>query len=381
MRPLLITLFFLSFISVARAQRAVYNYGNLQLHKKGSIGFHTDLINDGGFDKNLGLVGFYNESGQLSISGTFPPAFYDFEMAVENNLYLDLSIGICNSLNFIYGDIKTTRNNDNVYVELKDRAIYDGEHNSSKIDGNVAVLGQKEFNFPVGYDDILRPLQVRFIDGSFLAKCEYFHENPDNPDSFYESFDIKKRNISLGEIHTQEFWNLTTSGMVQIALNWGEEGSLPSSVSDIESITITGWNKKNKQWDNLGNAVVEGTTNEGLVKSNPFNANDYEIFTLGFLFDLEANKPGNYALTPNGDGINDAFTLKIMEQSPNNLLKIFNKEGRLVYEKTNYQNEFRGFANKNNGRNNQQLSQGVYFYILELKDLNQKYQGYFYLAN
>jgi FAD synthase len=69
-----------------------------------------------------------------------------------------------------------------------------------------------------------------------------------------------------------------------------------------------------------------------------------------------------------------------MEQSPNNEFKVFNRSGQLVYEKTNYQNEFGGIPNRNINQNNNQLPEGVYFYIVDLKDLNLKYQGYFYLA-
>ncbi|NHF60811.1 gliding motility-associated C-terminal domain-containing protein [Flavobacteriaceae bacterium TP-CH-4] len=370
----------LSAVLCMAQEAAIHNYGGLQLHKKGQIGFHAPFINDHSFDQNKGLVGFYQDEGGLSISGGFSPTFYDFELAVESHLNINLPIIISNSLNFIYGDIKADRNNQNVYVKLMDEAIYDGEMNRTKIDGHVAVEGQKEFRFPVGYDEIIRPLKVRFIDGAFLAKCEFFRENPNAPESFYESFDIRKRDSSLGSIYDEEFWRLNTSGMVQISLTWNAKCNLSSQVKNIEHVTVSGWNKKDKRWVNLGNTSCDGDTAEGLVTSNTFNANDYEIFTLGFLFDLKANLPGNYVLTPNGDGINDFFDLKIIEQSPNNEFRIFNRSGMLVYEKTNYRNEFSGIANRGLGHKNKALPKGVYFYILDVKDLNQQYQGYFYLA-
>lgn len=361
-------------------QQAIHNFGNLQLHKSGSMGFHSDFINDASFDNNLGLVGFYHNENNLLISGTSSPTFHDFEMAIEKDLYIDISIGIDNSLNFIYGNIISSRNKRNVYLKLTENAIYDGEMNLSKIDGHVAVEGQKKFSFPVGHGNILRPLTISFVDGDFFAKCEYYHENPNLPDSFSTGFAFNSRDITLGSIHSYEFWKLNTSGMVQVSLNWSEENSLSSSIKNPEHIMITGWNKKNKQWDNLGNANYEGSTEQGSVTSNPFNANDYEVFTLGFLLDSRANEPGNYGLTPNGDGINDYFTLKILEQSNENELKIFNRAGRLVYEKSNYVNEFNGKANKKMNKVNQQLPSGVYFYILEIKSHNLKYQGYIYLA-
>jgi len=361
-------------------QEGVHNYGNLQLHTKGLVGFHTDFTNDGSFDRNLGLIGFYHDTESLLISGAFSPTFYNLELAVENNLYLELPINIDNSLGIIYGNIISPRANKNIYTKFSAKADYQGAANLTKIDGQVGVEGQKIFSYPVGYDDILRPLQIQFIDDVFLAKCAYFFENPDYPRSFAKSFNSNNRDSSLGGINSQEFWNLTTTGRIQISLNWNSGSNLETSVDGIESVTIAGWNKKNEQWDNLGNAKYEGSIEEGRVTSNIFNANDYEIFTLGYLFNTKANEPGNYALTPNGDGINDFFSLKIMEQSPNNEFKVFNRSGHLVYEKTNYQNEFQGIPNRNINQNNNHLPEGVYFYLIDLKDLNLKYQGYFYLA-
>ena len=361
-------------------QVGVHNFGNLQLHSKGLVGFHTDFINDGSFDENSGLIGFYQDKESLFISGAFSPTFYDLELAVEKNLYLDIPININNSLGIIYGNIISSRSNKNIYTKFSVKADYAGVANLSKIDGQVGVEGQKIFSFPVGYDDILRPIQIQFIDDVFLAKCAYFFENPDYPRSFAQSISSNNRDSSLGGINTQEFWNLTTTGRIQITLNWNSGTIMDTPIDNIESVMVAGWSKKNEQWDNLGNAKYEGNSEQGWVTSNIFNANDYEFFTLGFLFKTKTGEPGNYAVTPNGDGINDFFSLKIIEQSPNNELKIFNRSGTVVYEKTNYKNEFRGIPNRYTNQSNNQLPEGVYFYIIDLKDINQKYQGYFYLA-
>jgi len=283
------TWFFILFLGLnatLMGQSAIHNFGNLKLHDKGSLGFHTDFINDSSFDQNLGLIGFYNDEAHLLISGTSSPVFHDFEMAIEKDLYIDISVSIDNSLNFIYGNIISARDKKNVYLKLTENAIYDGEMNHSKMDGHVAVDGQKKFSFPVGYEEILRPLTITFIDDTFFAKCEYYHENPDFPESFSMGYDINSKDTSLGSISTQEFWKLTTSGMVQISLNWNSECHLLSYTENFENVLVTGWNKKTEQWDNLGNFKYEGSIDQGSVTSNTFNANDYEVFTLGFLRDI-----------------------------------------------------------------------------------------------
>ncbi len=362
-------------------QEAVHNFGNLQLHDKGMVGFHTDLVNDGSFDENLGLIGFYRNKGGLKISGAFAPTFYDFETAVVGDLDLEVSINIDNSLNFIYGDIDTPRDNKNIYARLSSEAIYNGEMNRSKIDGHSAVEGQKSFSFPVGYGNLLRPLQLTFLDGAFFAKCQYLDENTDFPASFSQGFDSEKKAADLGAVNSSEFWNMTTTGMVQIALGWNADKSLPQGINDLKSVTVAGWHKTNGRWDNLGNSVVEGTLDEGRVTSKGFNANDYEIFTLGSLFDYKSMEPDNYFMSPNGDGINDFFVIEILQQPTNNSFKIFNREGLLVYEMENYQNDFRGYSNQITNKKNLMLPPGVYFYLLDLHDSNLQYQGYFYLTD
>ena len=360
--------------------QAVHNFGNLQLHDKGLVGFHTGFVNDGNFDDNLGLMGFYHSEESLLISGAFSPTFYDLETAVEGDLHLKVPIIIKNSLNFIYGNIKSERNNKNIYTKISDNAFYEGAVDQTKIDGRAAVEGQKIFSFPVGKTDAIRPLLIEFIDGPFLAKCEYFDEDPNLPESFSIGFDNNRKADDLSSIHSGEFWNVTTSGMIQITLNWNPESNLESKVENVENITIAGWNKKSEIWTNLGTYKNEGHIEQGWVTSNTFNANDYEVFTFGFLFDQKNKELGNYALTPNGDGVNDFFTLKIVEEYPSNKLLIFNREGLIVYEKTDYQNEFNGIGNRKIFRKDQQLPEGVYFYILEFKEHNLKYQGYIYLA-
>ncbi|MEP3207747.1 MAG: gliding motility-associated C-terminal domain-containing protein [Maribacter sp.] len=369
--------FQLSFVLFA--QQPIHNFGGLQLHKKGSLGFHGDLINDGTFDSNLGLIGFYSEEENIVVSGKFIPSFNDLELAVEGSLYLETPIHIDNSVNFIFGNISSRAGSKKIYTQFSENAFYDGALDLSKINGQAAVEGQKVFRFPVGTENNIRPLKIKFIDGPFLAKCAYFEENPNFPQSFSKGFDTSLKDANLVFIHSDEFWNITTTGMIQITLNWDTDSDMNSKVEKIEGITVTGWNKKEGQWFNLGSLEHDGSIDKGWVTSETFNANEYEIFTFGFL--LQRN-PGsnNYAMSPNGDGANDYFSLKLIDDYPSNKLLIYNSNGKLVYEKSNYKNEFNGKANKNTSQREEVLPEGVYFYILDVKEHNLKYQGYIYLA-
>jgi gliding motility-associated-like protein len=72
--------------------------------------------------------------------------------------------------------------------------------------------------------------------------------------------------------------------------------------------------------------------------------------------------------TPNGDGKNDGFVIKNIENYPNNTLKIFNRWGNLVFQKDKYQNEFEGFANTGDQVGKSKLPAGTYYVILDYED-------------
>ena len=72
--------------------------------------------------------------------------------------------------------------------------------------------------------------------------------------------------------------------------------------------------------------------------------------------------------TPNGDGKNDGFMIKNIENFPDNKLKIFNRWGNLVYQKNGYLNEFEGFANTGDQVGKSKLPSGTYYVILDYGD-------------
>lgn len=68
------------------------------------------------------------------------------------------------------------------------------------------------------------------------------------------------------------------------------------------------------------------------------------------------------AISPNGDGRNDAFRIEGLQKYPNNTLLIFNRWGNEVHNVKNYQNDWQGTWN------NKDLPDGTYFYLLRDED-------------
>lgn len=67
------------------------------------------------------------------------------------------------------------------------------------------------------------------------------------------------------------------------------------------------------------------------------------------------------AITPNGDGKNDALRIDGLDDFPNNELIIFNRWGDVLYKAKPYQNDWQGV-----NQNGAELPEGTYYYVLRL---------------
>jgi gliding motility-associated-like protein len=86
------------------------------------------------------------------------------------------------------------------------------------------------------------------------------------------------------------------------------------------------------------------------------------------------------AFTPDGDGINDEFVIEGIELYPNNTIAIFNRWGVLVYEASNYQNNWDGSTQSNFTLGGDDLPTATYYYVFDTKDENVGvFTGYIYL--
>jgi gliding motility-associated-like protein len=85
--------------------------------------------------------------------------------------------------------------------------------------------------------------------------------------------------------------------------------------------------------------------------------------------------------SPDGDGTNETFFIPGLENYPNNVLKIYNRWGSVVYEKSPYNNDWNGQPESglvvlsSDGF----LPTGTYFYVIELAPGLPPITGYVYL--
>ncbi len=70
--------------------------------------------------------------------------------------------------------------------------------------------------------------------------------------------------------------------------------------------------------------------------------------------------------SPNQDGSNDYFRIDCIEYFQNNSIEIYNRLGSLVFSATNYKNNWDGKSNVSGTLGGKDLSDGTYYYVLDL---------------
>lgn len=88
-------------------------------------------------------------------------------------------------------------------------------------------------------------------------------------------------------------------------------------------------------------------------------------------------------VSPNSDGQNDFFIVDCLQDYPNNIVKIFNRAGALVYEIEGYDNKdiyFDGLGNRGLYVNKKLVPDGTYFYVVDKRDGSNPKTGYLELS-
>lgn len=131
---------------------------------------------------------------------------------------------------------------------------------------------------------------------------------------------------------------------------------------------------------NPSNYVAPATPMEIFVKVD--NGNCFNITS--FLLKTKKCKPIVYNfISRNNDGINDTFRIKgLRDVFLNYKLNVYNRWGKLVWTGNNYTPEWDGVADQGFIVNNQETTNGTYYYSLELNDADYPtpLYGYLYLS-
>lgn len=381
-------LFFLLLTSYIKGfAQSVYNSGNWVLHQGAQMGVFESLTNEGNLTANENtLVGFYGVSPNI-VNGLGDIDLFDVEFANQIVSFLQTPINVNNNANFISGNVLTPINLNSVFLNFGPNGFYTGISDMGKVTGFAAVTGQNDFLLPVGDDTQLRPIDINLSGEDVFAKGAYLPENPSSPNSLNISFNTNATGNGVGLVSNNEFWLLDSENLSIITVDWNISSALGLIAQDISQIILVGWEIESGRWQPLSGPTGSGDLDSGNIKSIEFIPNKYAALTFGTLpipsDTFAVNNPtlGDYFLSPNSDGVNDSLVFDNLEDTGANMVRIYNKFGQKVFEQQNYTNEFTGFANTGNFIIKQDLGlpEGVYYYTIDLIDLELAYQGFLFL--
>ncbi|MEX0313515.1 MAG: gliding motility-associated C-terminal domain-containing protein [Allomuricauda sp.] len=194
----------------------------------------------------------------------------------------------------------------------------------------------------------------------------------------------KTVNNSSPDIGDQVIFTITLTNQGSVsATNIGIEEQIPSGYRLITSQASTGvYDEVSGFWE-IDSIDALGTANLQLTVE-VLDTNDYlNTASLAFVDQLDVNNSNDSdqamveptcltvynEFSPNGDGVNDLFKIDCISRYPNNVLKVYNRWGNIVYERRSYNNDWDGSSN---GRaivqQGDQLPVGTYYYVLDLGD-------------
>ena len=365
----------------------------------GSIYFFNDFHNLGIFDfdssEKSGAVNFSKSDGQQFIlGGENPTSFYEVYFNTKQGISVQNALSVASKAYFVNGVLFVdSKKGSFTFLE---GSSHQGARDEAHVVGKVEKEGKYFFEMPVGDSKYYRGMALgESANSRDVFTVEYVRENPV---SASRPFDAKE-DEHIDIINEAEYWDVDTSavnGRTIISLTWNE------ATTPREIIARGGENKLRIMWwdDVLNKWVNESGVSDVATKSvtTVVEVRAKGIFTLGVASEEEIDTDTDVIIyngvSPNGDGINDYFTIKNIHKYPNNSVEIINRWGNTVFSTTNYDrngdgsdNVFTGMAEGRGVRSSGKLPSGTYFYVVkyEFTDSNGtrwiKKAGYLNLEN
>ena len=342
-------------------------------------------------EKSLGTIFFAGEQEQV-ITGS---QVADFQNIVFNNLTslapfkLKTTISVGNNSDFKYGIINAADYNGKFI--FNENASHSEARDQSFVDGMVQKKGTNEFQFPVGDEYFFRP-SYHAANSSLqnTYTTQYFNKNSGT------LYSHNSKEESILTINDQEYWKITQdSGDEKIILSLTLDSDTTPSIFFSENaetqLAMVRWDENSGKWINDGGEVSDPNKDEAYTKLLTAKVKGFGIFTMAIVKKTTPDKPDDLivynAVSPNGDGINDNFHIKGIDNYPDNSVEIYNRWGVKVFDTKSYNesdNMFRGYSDGRATINrNEKLPTGTYFYILKYNNTQKVIEksGYLYINN
>lgn len=359
----------------------------------GNLYVYSNFKNDGLFtftDSSNGKSFFIGNKSQL-IDGN---AISDFQNIEFNNtsskfpFLLKTTLVINKEALFRNGIVDGS--NDAGIMIFNENAFHSETSNLSFVDGRVEKKGIAKFEFPIGDDVFYRPSINDANNTNNSYTTEYFFETLGNIHPY------TSKEASILTIDEAEYWNLTqeqgtNKAVLSLTLDKNTTPALFFQENNDTELAIVRWDNATSKWVNEKGTTTDFLTGAEYTKLVTTQVSGYGVFTIAFVKKENPEPPTDEitiynSLSPNGDGINDTFNIKGINNFPDNKVEIYNRWGVKVFDATSYNesdNMFRGYSEgRDTVKKSDGLPDGTYFYILEYQNAGKtiRKSGYLYIS-
>ena len=281
---------------------------------------------------------------------------------------------VTNSTGTSYGGVMTfttldiTAPNAPVIVSISDTTC--SETDDITADNTLIILGTAEAN--ASLEIFMNAISVGTTITDASGNWTFDHSSTILPDDYYvftaTATDAASNTSDMSTDFEIEISTIDTDN--DGAEDFCDEDDDNDGIDDDEDNSPLIPNSDQSDIDGNGIADVdEDCDNDGIV-------NYYDTDNSGCQEAIAQKK--KYGFSPNGDGVNDTWFIKGIELYPNNVVRVYNRSGKLVFEKKGYKNTWNGDSNKVSG--NDKLPVGGYLFILELNSQKVKsVKGWLYI--
>ncbi len=150
-------------------------------------------------------------------------------------------------------------------------------------------------------------------------------------------------------------------------------------------LTLTATGGTTYQWES--NSSIIGASNTASITVRPQANTTYKVTVSNAggcsttaAFSVSVNDNYNLVtaanlVSPNGDGVNDFWVIKNIDLYPQSNVKVFDRTGRVIFNKTGYQNDWDGRINGSS------LKEDTYYYIIDFGNGMPKKKGSLTMMN
>jgi len=275
--------------TVASAQDAATNTGNLQIHAGASItnfGNFTNtvagvLVNNGTVFIKGSLTndqpGMAAGVGTLHLNGSSVQPVNGTQVFRTNDLVTDNSAGITLNNNLSVAGVHTFTNGliassaTPNYLVYEAGSSYTGSNDSRHVTGWVKKTGNSNFTFPVGDATYQRTAAVSNLSAAAEINCHYYTATQN----------IFSLTSPVVQVKANEFWQIdkVSGGTAQVTLNW-DHAKVPMDnvlLADILVAHYTGasWTDAGGAGTASGTVATTGSVTSGAVTT-------FSPFTIGY---------------------------------------------------------------------------------------------------